>query len=247
MHARSRLGIAFVLILLTTPPVHAEDAGADAGPPPHRASPAVRFSAQEFTKLDAKNSFAQRALKTFIAEVVTQDNATDLGFDPSDQLSLAKIGVPFSDSMIFLDELRDYKVGDDPQSLVHGGRQIVFPVLIGTQVRSSFTVANVVKDGEPPVWKTVSFGYPGFIRDVDQARANLKTKFQVQPMDSLIVRVRALNVDFLGFHDKKTKDFMLVPLRSHQLFHFTAGEAMKASDAFLNMVPVAKRQTGDPT
>ena len=106
---------------------------------------------------------AKSGLKQF-RMLVTEKNYKDLGFENPQEPLKTVIGEPVREFMVRLDDLKEFKAGDDPARLVKGGDEYICPVTVEGGVRASVIVA---KSGD--AWKAVSFGSPKTIRLIENA------------------------------------------------------------------------------
>ena len=66
-----------------------------------------------------------------------------MGFESPGEVHEAKLGRPFQNFRVRLDQLQKYQQGSDPNKLLSGGNQFVYPILVKGQVRSSITVGEI--------------------------------------------------------------------------------------------------------
>lgn len=181
---------------------------------------------------------ASEALVTF-SKLVTKENYKQMGFESSEEVLMAKLGQPLQDFMVRLDQLKEYQPASDPDKLLSGGNQVVYPLLVTEQVRSSITIGEI--NGN---WKAVSFGSPKFIKLSNTILTKSAEVTGISPSSYFVVRVPALNLVFLGYRiDNK---LMLVPLLDAPHFGFKAGVSMEANEVFTTILPAAREHDGLP-
>ena len=181
---------------------------------------------------------AQEALKTF-SRLVTKVNFGRMGFESLEEVSSATLGAPLQDFIVRLDKLKKYEPGVNPDELLTATNQVIYPVLVKDQVRSSITIS---KTGAS--WKAVSFGGPNFIKLIS---STLKENTKTTRLDSTayqIIRVPSLNLIFLGF--RLNNELMFVPVTDNARLKFKAGAGMKAENIFSAILPEAKAHNGLP-
>lgn len=176
-----------------------------------------------------------------LKKMITPDNFKAMGFDSLDEVKSAALGEPLELFHVRLDQLREFKSEADPNQLLTNVGQMIYPVTVQEQARSSIVVA---KEGE--TWKAVRFGGPGLIKMLAQVRKQsppgATAAAAVSP--SFLVQVPALNVYFLG--SRSDQRLMLTPLLDDPALKFKAGTPLPAGEALAALVPVAKAYNGLP-
>ena len=181
---------------------------------------------------------AQKALKTF-SRLVTKENYGRMGFEDPEEVRLATLGAPLQDFMVRLDKLKDYAPGGRLGELLTATDQVIYPVLVKGQVRSSITIS---KTGGS--WQAVSFGGPNFMKLIS---GTLEENTKATRLDSLayqVVRIPSLNLLFLGF--RLNNELMFVPVTDNVRLKFRAGAGMKAENVFSAILPEARAHDGLP-
>lgn len=181
---------------------------------------------------------AQKALKTF-SRLVTKENYKRMGFEDPEEVRTATLGAPLQDFIVRLDKLRSYALGDRLDELLTATDQVIYPVLVKGQVRSSITIS---KSGEN--WKAVSFGGPNFIKLISNTREENTKTTRLDFSAYQVVRVPSLNLFFLGF--RLNNELMFVPVTDNARLKFRAGASMKAENVFSAIVPEARAHNGLP-
>jgi hypothetical protein len=133
------------------------------------------------------------------SEVVSGENFRALGFSTPDEAKRAVLGEPIELYSVRLDELRRYDPAANPETLIRRQLQYLFPVLVAGKLRSSIEVAKVGS-----TWKGVRFGSPQIMRTLDGIRRTQAKELKRAPSSFFLVRVRALNVAFMGHRDGGT-------------------------------------------
>jgi hypothetical protein len=182
---------------------------------------------------------ASRGLDT-LRKMIGPQNYKAMGFESLDEVQTATLGEPLSIYHVRLDQLLRYQHGNNPNNLVNDVGQVLYPVAVGGQVRSSIVVAKA--DGN---WKAAQFGGPALIKALAKARLDASQSSKTPPSSYFVVRVLALNLYFLGY--RTDNRLMLTPLLDDPAFKFKAGVSMPAEDVFMTILPAAKAHNGLPT
>ena len=180
---------------------------------------------------------ATRSLDT-LKQLASGASYKSLGFNSADEAKSAVLGDPTLSYYVRLDRLREYQAGADPNALLAGGgEKIVYPVLIGQDVRSS-----VILEKSGGAWKAASFGGAAFSKLFFGARA---AKQPGAPGGSyFVVSVPALALNFLG--SKAGGTFTLESLADDRASGVRAGTVRPAGEVFTSLVPVARAYNGLP-
>ncbi len=181
---------------------------------------------------------ADSSLVTF-ARLVTQQNYKQMGFASREEVRTAKLGAPIQDFMVRLDALEKYEPTTRAEQLLTATNQVVVPVLVGAQVRSSITLSNVRAR-----WRAASFGGPNYVKLVTTGVNESSRSTGLPPSSYFVVRIPALTLFFVGY--RSGGDLMLVPLVDDRSLEFRAGVPMKAEKVFTALVPRAKAHNGLP-
>jgi hypothetical protein len=183
---------------------------------------------------EGADKVAATALQTFQG-LVTRDNFRQMGFDKPEDVRAARLDRPLRQFQVPLDRLRSYAPGSDPAGLLTGGDSLLYPILVGTEVKSS-----IVLEGGPTGWRASSFGGPRFARFVAAARTQGGAG-----AGEFVVRVPALNLFFLG--QRSGSDLVLVPLLDDARLPLKTGARVPAKEVFDRLVPLARAHNDLPT
>src|ERR1039458_6304306 len=99
--------------------------------------------------------------------LVNRGNYQKMGFEVEKELAAAKPGTPIRLFMIQPDQLLAFTDATDPATVIEDAKQWVYPVLVGTDVRSGATVARQGTEGS---WKLISAGDQRLARSIFQER-----------------------------------------------------------------------------
>lgn len=187
---------------------------------------------------DERDRVASKALETF-KKLVSEKDYKSLGFESPDEVDDATLGIPVQVFMVRLDDLQEYQ-GGDPESLLSGGGEFSYPVLVREKVRSSIII---MKRGDD--WKAVSFGWSNLITLLTEIRKASSERTGV-PVDSFFaVQIPALNLYFLAYRNANNV-LMLIPLLDDPDLKFQAGVAMSADAVFEIILSEAQEHDGLP-
>lgn len=185
-----------------------------------------------------RDRVASEAIETF-KELITEENYERMGFGSLDEVDIATLGVPIQVFMVRLDHLKEYEPGTDPESLLSGGDEFNYPLLVNEEVRSSIIVMK--RNDE---WKAVSFGGPNLITLLTEIRRAKSEETQLPLSSFSAVRVPALNFYFLAH--RVEEGLMFTPLLDDPDFGFGAGATMPADLVFETILPAAQEHDGLP-
>jgi len=196
-------------------------------------------NSQQLRLLDEEaQKAASGALATF-GQLVTEDNYRAMGFDSLGEVGVARLGEPLRVFMVRLDHLQKYEPGSDPNKILSGGDQVIYPVTVGEQVRSSVTVHKV-----KGTWKAFDFGSPTLVKMLAKVRTYSADSTKLAISSYFVVRVSALNLHFIGHRADGV--LMLTPLFDHPGYRFKARVTMPADKVFEALLPVAREHDGLP-
>jgi len=194
---------------------------------------------EEKMLIEKLQPIAQRSLKSF-SHLITKENYKQMGFESSDEINNAVLGVPIEDYMVRLDMLKKYKPGSNPNKLLMKTDQFIYPVFAKKKVRSSITISKIKEQ-----WKAVSFGGSNFVKLVSNRLKDSSKATGLDISSYFIVRVPALNLFFVGYHTKG--GLMLIPLRDDSRLKFKSGVSVKAEKVFSTILSYAKAHNGLPS
>lgn len=174
-----------------------------------------------------------------LKQLVTRENYRQMGFDSPEEVRSATLGTPLQDFIVRLDRLKEYEPGRRPDELLTPTSQVIYPVVVNGQARSSITISKIKER-----WQAVSFGGPNFIKLVSTTLMESSKVTRLDYSSYFIVRVPSLNLFFLGF--RSDNELNLVPLMDDARLEFKAGVGMKAERVFSAILPDAKAHNGLP-
>lgn len=158
-----------------------------------------------------------------------------MGVSPS-EASGAVLGQPLRSYFVRLDSLRAYQPGQDPKSLLSAlHSRVLYPMQVGD--RTAGSVEMVQKGGQ---WKVASVGGTA-IQRLEVFRKEQARKLGLGTSDLFLVRIPALNQEFLGYDDSQGR-MMLIPMLGSAQWGLEKGAALPADQVFLKLVPAALQQ-----
>ena len=150
--------------------------------------------------------------------------AQALGFSTASQTLVAELGVGLRTYDVPLRQLETFQAVDDPVSLLLDAHEIIFPVLVEGQPRSSLTIAEF----EPGKgWRVLKKGRSTLIRLIEQYRTSNE--------DNLVV-ISAIGLRFLSKGNQTDQgELVLIPLADGPTIEIRAGEPILARQLFLEL------------
>lgn len=177
---------------------------------------------------------SERQKAAEILKKLAEKNYLELGFASPKEAQEIDIGQPLREFTVRLDELKEYKTGSDPLTLLRGGDEFTFPVTVRKETKSSFTVA---KTGEK--WSPVSFGSPNRTKLIMTVLN--ESIAEKRPVESFfLVKVPSLYYFFLGYREDGKLYF--IPLVDDKPLGFSAGKPLPAEAAFEALAFLASKQ-----
>jgi hypothetical protein len=181
---------------------------------------------------------ARQALDT-LKELVQGRNGRDLGFESPQEAASAVLGQPLAVYMVQLDNLRNYISGENPDQLLKPLNHAIFPVMVGSQVRSSITVEQG-RNGP----KATRVGFPRITRLLTQARQKAAAGAHI-PEDAIFsVQIPALNAQFVAYRVQGR--LMLISLLDDPALRLSADRSTPAESVFTSLVQPARAYNGLP-
>lgn len=203
-------------------------------------------SAQPSTEYNTSRTVMKEVLDTAsrsfstLQKIVTEQNFKTMGFESVAEVTSATLGQPIHVYMVQLDDLRAYKQGIDPNTLLKSLNKEIFPVLVNEQVRSSVIVEKVREK-----WNVTSFGAPKLIKLLSKAQKDISGVTGTPLNSYFAVHVAALNAYYIG-HRAEDNKLTLTTIFDDSTLKLPAGKSIPAEDAFAALVPIAKQYNGLP-
>ncbi len=181
---------------------------------------------------------AKKAVETY-SKLVTEKNFQTMGLKSLDEKDKVMPGKPLQVFMVRLDQLQEYKAGTDPASLLIGGDVVIYPLLIGEEVRAA---VDLQKGKEK--WEVTGIGSANLAKSLFPARQRAADLTKADIASFAAVRIPALNLLFLAFYSED--QLMLIPVFDDPANELKAGEAMPAAKVFELILPAAKKHPDLP-
>src|SRR5262245_7567567 len=184
---------------------------------------------------------AQTAAARTFKELGGQTGPRLAGMPTAAQMDAASLGEPLTVKMVRLDELARYQpAAADPASLLMDLATVIYSIRVGGEVRGEMVMGKV--DG---TWSARGFGGATHARAMEAVRGLVATSARVAQSATLLVRVPALNLEFIGHHD--ATGLKLTPIRDHEVAGLKAGQTLPAARVFEQLLPLARQHNGLPT
>ena len=166
-------------------------------------------------------------------KMVNAENFRSLGFDSADQVKQAQLGAPLAVFDVGLDQLKTYKAGVDPNTLLVQSSKTLYPVTVDGQVKSSVTISH-----KESGYQASSFGNAEIIKSLSRYR-------QTQAASGdFVVRVPAFNMYYLG--RRVENRLVLIPIVDDPRLKLKPGEAVSVETVLDQLVPLANAYNGLP-
>jgi hypothetical protein len=187
--------------------------------------------------LETKNA-ATAGLLTF-RQLVNAANYRGLGFTISNEVQNATLGEPMWVYTVKLNELQNFRTNSKPEKLLKDYEKVLYPLMVNQAVRSSLAVGKPKRR-----WTATSFGRPGLIQILTEARKASSYTNQIPIASHFAVEIPALNAYFIGF--RAENKLMLVPVIADPEMGILLNRPKPAMDVFRALVPAAKNHGGYP-
>jgi len=190
-------------------------------------------SAQTKTTVDMDSEPTRAATSALGTLRALAEKSPDVMGLSSKEAENAVLRPPLRVVFVPLDGLKTFRAGDDPRALLTDVSTVFYPVAVGDDIRSSITVKRT--DGG---WVATEFGNDELAKKIQSVRGS-------DTSAALLVRVPALNLDFVGTESAGT-------LRLTSLFDvpgtdIRAGSTADARTVLAALVPMANAHNGLPT
>jgi hypothetical protein len=202
------------------------------------ATEAQAASERLTTETPAIREVAERSLAV-LKKQIKPDNFERSGFLSAEESRTATLGNPIRVLFVRLDELRDFSSGKDVKALLHDLGELIYPVVVNREVRTSITLGE--KEGR---WRFTRFGPSRLaIALLGDNRAQVEA-LAVSPTDVSVVRVAALGTYFLGH--QTGGGMVLTPIVNDPAAKLVRGRPRPADEVLLDLVPFAVQHNGLP-
>lgn len=188
-------------------------------------------------ELALAQSFATTNMAAF-KSIIDGTNVAFFGFHSTNEIAKATNAGPLMIYIIPLDRLRDYHPGDDTRALLEPSSRVIFPLLVGTNVRSSIsfrvnTTANSVSG--------VKFGQRRLIRELMQTYRSILPSDLLPGSTPFIVEIPLFDIWLVGYVDPQDKVVLLATI-DLPIQPMTLNRGQRVSEEALFRLAVMARQ-----
>lgn len=150
--------------------------------------------------------------------------AQALGLSTASETLVAELGIGLRTYDVPLIKLETFQATDDPVSLLLDVHEIIFPVLVEGQPRSSLTITE---SEQGKGWRVLKKGRSTLIRLIEQYRTSNE--------DNLVV-ISAIGLRFLSKGNQTDQgELVLIPLADGPTIEIRAGKPILARKLFLEL------------
>jgi len=182
---------------------------------------------------------APPALDT-LRKLVNAGNYQAMGFDALADTAAATLGhPPLVIFLVALADLRRFRPGDNPWSILRASGKVLYPILVGGKPRSSVILAR-----ERNHWRGASYGGSNGAVLSSKAISAAERMLPAAKRRYFWVDVLAPRTGFIGF--EQTKTLILIPLVDDQRNRWRAGVPIPAQVVFEHLAPEARRYNAMP-
>jgi hypothetical protein len=183
---------------------------------------------------------AQEAAVQALSELGGQTGQRLAGMPTADQMARAAPGQPFAVKMVRLDELQRYQPRvSDPATLLHDLQTLIYPIWVDGKVHGEMVVANV-----GGAWSARGFAGPAGVQAMENSRRQIMSAAGVPAESTMLVRVPALNLQFVAHSD--AAGLHLTPVTDLATAGLKAGQTLPASRVFELLLPLALKHNRLP-
>lgn len=175
---------------------------------------------------------ARAALETF-KELVSAQNYQRMGFESLEEVAMIKLGEPVPLYHIGLDKLKAFPGGEDASTLLTDQHEVIFPIMVNDNVRSSIAVKK-----RDETWEAAAYGQANMTKALTEVRQAHSQESGLRYSDYFALQVPAMYLLFIGHHaDGK---LMLTPVYDNEEYGFKAGETESGQELVANLVKYAQ-------
>jgi hypothetical protein len=144
-----------------------------------------------------------------LQKLVNDQNYRSLGFQTVDEVRQARLGEPLEVYIIGLEKLKNYRAGQDPNTLLVPSAETIYPVTVSGNVRTGVTIIHKEQG-----YESSSFGQADVVKRL--------TLYRHDPSE-FVVRIPAFNLYFIARHAEAC--ILLVPIANNPRLKAQAGES----------------------
>jgi len=193
----------------------------------------IPLAAQQTTTGDYERETAKVAAAAIPTLRALAEQAPDVVGLTAQEAASAVLASPLREVDVPLDRLKAYTSATDARSLFVDLQTTFYPVLVGSEIRSSITVKRTERG-----WEATEFGNDELAKRIAAVRGG-------DSSSALLVRVRALNLDFIA--KDTSSGLQLIPLTDIPGTDIRAGSSAPANAVLAALVALANQHNGLPT
>jgi len=200
---------------------------------------AVNISGQptHLVKDTVPYSEIKKSMQIFV-NLVDSQHVGQFGLASVAELNSLKPGRQFINYMIGLDDLRNYKTGDDVSKLIKEYPSIEV-ALVNDAGKIRTSIEFVQRDGK---WEASGYGSTSEFILLSYSQTTVGENIV---NNGNLVRIPSLGVSFLSVRSRTGTDF--ISLQDNEQLKLGRGQRMSASEAISKLVPFARKHNGQPT
>lgn len=200
----------------------------------------AQFAAMNTTPQLEKAATLARQSLVDLSQLAEKFDVTSIGFDNQKQVREAKLGIPFSDYIVRLDELKEYQTGRPATEMLHATGRLIYPLEVSQKARSAVILSFINE-----AWTVESFGGSKQIKLVTELRKTVSRAEGRTVKELFQVRVPALQLMFIGV--ERNAKIYLAPLFDMPSYGLKKGERYPAEQVLEKLVKAARQHNGEPT
>lgn len=176
---------------------------------------------------------AEEALKLFEA-LANEHTYKKMGFESLEEVSSAALGEPISVFTIHHNTISAYQNTTDPNILLIDRHEILYPVMVNGQIRSSI---GIMHDGK--IWEYSEIGRPNFTGALFDIRQLHMRENNKQHTDYFLVNFPSLYVTLIG-HVLEDKTYQMAIVHGHEHIDLQELQFIPANKSFAALAAYAK-------
>jgi hypothetical protein len=183
------------------------------------------------------STVAARASASFLKRV-TEKNFRRYGFGSLQEIAHAKPGVPFAVYYVGLADLRRFRQGTDPNTLLRDSGRVMYPIIAGEKVIESVTLRK--RKGR---WEASGFGDAAHVRLMCAARERSAER-PLNPLGSYFAVRMPVGANSYMIGHREGDALVLTPILKDRRAGFQASKDMPAETVFERLASIAQTATG---
>jgi|SRR5579871_2961577 len=168
-----------------------------------------------------------------LANVVGSDSSTNRGFSSAGEVNSSTLADGLPVQFVRLDSLAGFTAGQDTKALAFDKQEVLFPITVAGNVRSSVTVQK----GPNGQWQAIKFGNAAVAKGSHSARLTVTSKRPVDAGSVSLIEIPTVHAFLLSHTEKGVH--MVTPVRDIPGTSYTAGVTAPAAEVFAALQPLA--------